>query len=189
MKQVTCILAGLVLFAVSAGGQTPTAGQKVTLATSLQRAYADVKANLTQAAQKMPEADYGFKPGSHADLRTFGAMIGHQADNQFSTCAAIKGVPNPRPPAAGGHDDSNAAQDRKAMKMTKAELVKALADSFAFCDGAISGLTDQNALQMIKRGEDETARAAVVSALVSHAHGSANVVAVYLRSKGIARPW
>ena len=180
MKRVTSAVVGLILFSVSSAGQSPAAGQKLNLATSLQRAYATTKENLTKAAEKMPEADYGFKPGTHADLRTYGALIGHQADNQFIHCAALKGVPNP-----------NAAQanEKKATKATKAEMIKTLADAFAFCDSAIAALTDQNALQMIKSAEGETARGAVVSTLLSHGHGSENVAAVYLLAKGIARPW
>ena len=176
MKRVTCIVAGLMLIAVSSAAQAPAAGQRVGLATSLQRAYGTLKGNLTQAAEKMPEANYGFKPASDPDLRTYGQWIGHQADNQFINCAAIKGVPNPNPPQSN------------EKKATKADLVKALADAFAFCDGAISALTDQSALQMVKQGEGETARGGVVSALLSHGLESYGIVVVYLRAKGIAPP-
>ena len=176
MKRVICIVVGLMLFAVSSAAQPPSAGQKVGLTTSLQRAYGTLKGNLTQAAEKMPEANYGFKPAPDPDLRTYGQWIGHQADNQFNNCANIKGVPNPSP-----------AQSNE-KKATKAELVKALADAFAFCDGAISALTDQTALQMVKQGEGEAARGAVVSALLSHGLESYGIVVVYLRAKGIAPP-
>ncbi len=176
MKRVICIVMGLMLFALSSAAQAPSAGQKVGLATSLQRTYATLKGNLTQAAEKMPEANYGFKPAPDPDLRTYGQWIGHQADNQFINCATIKSVPNPSP-----------AQSNE-KKTTKLELVKALADAFAFCDGAISTLTDQNALQMIKQGEGETARGAVASALLSHGLESYGIVVVYLRAKGIAPP-
>ena len=176
MKQMVCIVAGLMVFAVCAAAQAPAAGQKVGLATSLQNAYATLKGNLTQAAEKMPEANYGFKPAPDPDLRTYGQWIGHQADNQFTNCATLKGVPSPSP-----------AQSNE-KKATKAELVKALADAFAFCDGAMSALTDQNALQMIKQGEGETARGGVVSALLSHGLESYGIVVVYMRAKGIAPP-
>ena len=176
MKQMTCIVAGLMLFAVSVAAQAPKAGEKVSLATGLQRAYGTLKGNLTQAAEKMPEANYGFKPASDPDLRTYGQWIGHQADNQFTNCAIIRGVPNPSP-----------AQSNE-KKATKAELVKALAAAFAFCDSAISGLTDQSALQMVKQGEGEAARGAVASALLSHGLESYGIVVVYLRAQGIAPP-
>ena len=176
MKRMVCVVAGLVVFAVCAAAQAPAAGQKVGLATSMQNAYATLKGNLTQAAEKMPEADYGFKPAPDPDLRTFGQWIGHQTDNQFLNCATLKGVPNPSP-----------AQSNE-KKTTKTELVKALADAFAFCDGALSSLTDQNALQLIKQGDGETARGGVASALLSHGLESYGIVVVYMRAKGVAPP-
>ena len=176
MKRVTCLVAGLMLFAASAAAQAPAAGQKLGLAASMQRAYTTLKENLTQAAEKMPEANYTFKPASDPDLRTYGQWIGHQADNQFLNCAAMKVVPNPSP-----------AQSNE-KKATKAELVKALAAAFAFCDDAVSSLTDQNALQMVKQGEGETARGGIASALLSHGLESYGIVVVYLRAKGIEPP-
>ena len=142
----------------------------------MQNAYATLKGNLTQAAEKMPEANYGFKPAPDPDLRTFGQWIGHQTDNQFLNCATLKGVPNPSP-----------AQSNE-KKTTKTELVKALANAFAFCDGALSSLTDQNALQLIKQGDGETARGGVASALLSHGLESYGIVVVYMRAKGVAPP-
>ena len=176
MKRITCLVAGLMLFAVSVAAQAPTAGQKLGLAASMQGAYNTLKGNLTQAAEKMPEANYTFKPASDPDLRTYGQWIGHQTDNQFQNCAVIKGVPNPSAPQSN------------EKKATKAELVKALAAAFAFCDGAISGLTDQSALQMVKQGEGEASRGGVASALLSHGLESYGIVVVYFRAKGIAPP-
>src|SRR5881397_3294496 len=176
MKRVTCLLAGLMLFAVSVAAQAPTAGQKVGLAASMQRAYSTLKGNLTQAADKMPEANYTFKPASDPDLRTYGQWIGHQAGNQFLNCATIKGVPNPSP-----------AQSNE-KKATKAELVKGLAAAFAFCDDAISSLTDQSSLQMVKQGEGEAARGGVASALLSHGLESFGIIGVYFRAKGMEPP-
>ena len=176
MKRAVCIVAGLMLFAQASAAQAPTAGQKVGLATSMQSAYATLKGNLTEAAAKMPEANYTFKPASDPNLRTFGQWIGHQADNQLLNCAAIKGVPNPSP-----------AQSNE-KKATKAELVKGLAAAFAFCDDAISSLTDQSAMQMVKQGEGESARGGVASALLSHGLESYGIVVVYFRAKGVEPP-
>ena len=156
MKRVICVVAGLMAFAVSSAAQAPTSGQKVSFATNLQNTYGTLKGNLTRAAEAMPEANYGFKPAPDPELRTYGQWIGHQADNQFTNCATLKGVTSPSP-----------AQSNE-KKATKAELVRALADAFAFCDGALSALTDQNALQMRSSRAMAKPRGAVVSALLSH---------------------
>src|SRR3977135_2812711 len=96
------------------------------------------------------------------------------AHNPVNTWSYKNGKANPSP---------SQSSEKKA---TKAELVKELADAFAFCDGAMSALTDQNALQMIKQGEGETARGAVVSALLSHGLESYGIAVVYLRAKRTA---
>lgn len=176
MKRVTCLVAGLMLVAASAAAQAPTAGQKRGLAASMQTAYATLKGNMTQAAAAMPEASYSFKPGKDPELRTYGQWIGHQADNQFTNCALIRGVASPSQPQSN------------EKKTSKAELVKALADAFAFCDSAFSSLTDQSALQLIKQGEGETARGGVASAMLAHGLESYGIVVVYLRANGIAPP-
>lgn len=176
MKRVTCLAAGLMVFSVLAAAQAPAAGQKQGLAASMQTAYSTLKGNMTQAAEKMPDANYGFKPGSDTELRTFGQWIGHQADNQFTNCAVIKGVSNPSPPQSN------------EKKASKPELVKALASAFAFCDDAFSALTDQSALQLVKQGDGETARGGVASAMLAHGLESYGIVVVYLRANGIAPP-
>jgi len=65
MKRVMYVVCGIgLMLGVASAQQPPAAGQKVGLATSIQRGYANIKLNLTQNAEKMPEADYGFKPGA-----------------------------------------------------------------------------------------------------------------------------
>jgi len=61
-----------------------------------------------------------------------------------------------------------------------------LSDAFAFCDPAISSLTDENALQMVKQGQGETARGGLVTALLSHALETNGILTIYLRAKGLA---
>ena len=70
----------------------------------------------------------------------------------------------------------------------KADIVKALADSFAYCDPAIAALTDENALQMVKQGPNQVARAAVVAGLIAHSNEEYGVVGVYLRTKSMVPP-
>src|SRR5262245_20848359 len=87
MKYVSFVSgAGLLLLVATvsahpAGGQMQ--GQKIGLATSLQRSYAGFKTNFTAAAEKMPDADYSFKPGSTPEARTFAAAIAHIVQAQF----------------------------------------------------------------------------------------------------------
>jgi hypothetical protein len=164
------------LISAAAAAQIP-AGQKVGLVTYLKAGYEGLKANLTAAAEKMPETDYGFKPGAMQEVRTYGQLFAHVAAGQFGACAAMKGVPNPI-------QGRNVEQELKS----KPEFVKVLADSFAFCDDVISGLTDQNATELIKQGQGEVARSAAIAGLIAHNSEMYGISTVYLRAKNIVPP-
>jgi hypothetical protein len=160
-----------------ASAQPPPAGQALTLSAGLQRSYNGVKLNLTEEAAKMPEADYQFKPGPAPEMRNFGQLFGHVANAQFGSCAAALGQPNPNQ----GHNLENELK-------TKADIVKGLADSFALCDKAFAALTDQNAMELVKQGQGEIARAALLANVVSHSNEMYGTAAVYLRAKGLVPP-
>ena len=179
MKRVmyfTPVLALLVASTVYSQ-QPPAGGQKIALATSLQRGYAGIKANFTAAADKMPEADYMYKVGSTPEARTYGQLIAHIAQAQFGQCSGLTGVANPM---AG----KNLEQELK----TKAELTKALADSFALCDKAFADTTDANVTEMVKAGPNEQTRAASLYGVIVHGNEIAGTAYAYLRSKNIVPP-
>lgn len=67
-------------------------------------------------------------------------------------------------------------------------FVKVLADSFAFCDDAVAGLTDQNAEEFIKQGQGELARGAALAGLIAHNSEMYGISTVYLRAKNIVPP-
>jgi uncharacterized damage-inducible protein DinB len=178
MKRATYFASAAALLAASiVYAQPPAGGQKIGLATSLQRGYAGIKANFTAAAEKMPEADYGFKVGSMPEARTYGQLIAHIAQAQLGQCSALTGVANPM---AG----KNLEQELK----TKAELTKALAESFALCDKAFADVTDANATELVKAGANEQTRAASLYGIIVHGNEIAGTAYAYLRTKGIVPP-
>src|SRR4029079_12794940 len=67
----------------------PAAPQTFTLSGNGVRGYQNIQRNLLEAAEKMPDADYAFKPTP--DVRPFGQLVAHVALSQFGTCAALKG--------------------------------------------------------------------------------------------------
>ena len=157
--------------------QAPAAGQPTTIAVNIQRQYATIKTNLTQAAEKMADADYNFKPSSMPEARTYGALFSHIAQSQFGACAGLKGVANPM-----------MGRQLETELKTKAEIVKALADSFAFCDDAYSSLTDANISEMVTGRGGQTARAAILGNNVTHNNEIAGTVYAYMRAKGLVPP-
>jgi len=180
MKRVLYAIPVVALFATVAYSQAPGGqmqGQKIGLATSLQRAYNGFKTNFTAAADKMPEADYSFKPGSTPEARTYAQVIAHIAQAQFGQCSGLKGVPNPM-----------AGKQLEQELKTKAEVTKALADSFAMCDELFANLTDASATEMVKAGQNEQTRAASLYGVIVHGNELYGTAAVYLRSKNIVPP-
>lgn len=173
MKLTACFVAAALLLATGTLAQAPAPG-KITLAAGILRNYDAVKRNLQEAADKMPDADYSFKPTP--EIRSYGQLFGHVANAQFGTCAAAKGEPNPNQ----GNDNER--------KTTKAEFVKALNDSFAYCDPVYRSLTDETAVQFIKRGQNEIARAVALTDNVAHNDEMYGISTVYLRLKGHVPP-
>ncbi len=177
MKRIVLMVVGVFAAASSAMAQPPPPGQPLTLTASLNRSYNAVKLNLTEEATKMAETDYNFKPGPAAELRTYGQLFAHVANSQFGSCAAALGEANP-----------NQGHNLETELKSKAEFVKALADSFALCDKAFAALTDQNALEFVRQGQGQIARAALLANVVSHSNEMYGTGAVYMRAKGLVPP-
>jgi hypothetical protein len=125
----------------------------------------------------MPEADYTFKPGSTPEARTYAQVIAHIAQTQFGQCSGLNGAPNPM-----------AGKQLEQELKTKADVTKALAESFALCDTAFANVTDANATEMVKQGPNEVTRAASLYGVLVHGNEMAGTAYVYLRSKNIVPP-
>lgn len=143
----------------------------VTTSADVNRAYENIKNNLTKAAEAMPDSDYGFQPTK--EERSFGAWIAHVADAQAGGCSGI----------AGERKNIGAAS-----KTTKADLVAALKESFDICDPVFSGTTDANASEMVASFGGQTPRAPALYGVLIHDNECYGNMAVYLRLKGIVPP-
>lgn len=172
----------LVMVAIAIGASTPAAiaqdapaGKKIGLVQYLQASYAGIKRDLVSAAEKMPDADYEFKPSQMDATRTYGAVIAHAADGMFSACARAKGVPNPVP-------------DVEKRLRKKSEIVKALMQSVVLCDDAFSALTDQSAEEYVRQGPVEIPRGAVLVGVLAHNAEMYGISTVYLRARHLVPP-
>jgi len=100
-----------------------------SLTADVRKDYQTVRDYVIRAAEKMPAAKYAFRPTP--DVRTFAQQIAHIADDQYNLCAPARG--ETRNAAYTAIEDS---------RSTKTELVAALKEAFAYCDGAYDALTD-----------------------------------------------
>src|SRR6516225_896636 len=97
------------------------------------------KNEIVRSAEKMPEEFYGLRPGAQEEVRTFGQHLAHIANFNYLWCAQAKGEKNP-----------NAGVNLEKTLHTKAELLKALNDSFTYCDGAYNALTDASGAEILE---------------------------------------
>jgi hypothetical protein len=179
MKRIAAI--ALTVFFAASGAAFAQAGpaaggQPVGIAAGLQGSYARIKALVTQSADKLSDADYSFKPTP--DIRNYGQLWGHVANFHFGTCAQVKGVPNP-----------NQGVNLENTATTKAQVVKALADSFAFCDDAFAALTDASAAELLMGGRGPArAKGIVLNQIIEHDNEMYGIGTVYQRLKGVVPP-
>lgn len=176
MKRVMCLALGMCLLAPAAYAQGGGGGQPVGIADGLRAAYNRIKNLVTLSADKLSEADYSFRPVN--EIRNYGQLWAHVANFHYGTCAQVKGVPNP-----------NQGINLENTLMTKAEFVKALADSYAFCDDAFASLTDQSAVELLMGGRGgPRARLVVMNQIVEHDNEMYGIGTVYQRLKGVVPP-
>jgi uncharacterized damage-inducible protein DinB len=135
--------------------------------------YNYLKGNLVKAAEKMPEENYGFKPTP--DVRSFGQIVGHVADAQYMFCSNVLG-------------DGMKPQAIEKSKTSKADLVKALNDSYAYCDKAYDGMTDARATEMAKFMGRDMAKLTLLSINNAHDDEHYGNMVTYLRIKGLVPP-
>src|SRR5260370_31994614 len=127
----------LVVLAIAIAGVC--SAQSNPLSADVRRDYGRIRDFFIRAAEKMPEAEYGFKPSP--DVRTFGQVVAHVADDQYNLCAPAKGETRKA--------SYTAIEDTLSKK---AELVAVLREAFAYCDGAYDALTDASGSDMVKFG-------------------------------------
>lgn len=174
MKCVICFTLSVLLAASTVSAQAPAAGQKISFAQGLQQRYNGIKTNLNEAAAKMAEADYAYTPSPA--IRAYAGQIGHVAFFNYVFCSAAKGEANPN------------MEDFEKTKTAKADVVKVLADSFAYCDPLFAALTDESVLQLVKQGQNDVARGSALNSVIVHGNEEYGIITVYLRMKSTVPP-
>jgi uncharacterized damage-inducible protein DinB len=131
------------------------------------------RSDVVRAAAKMPEENYSFKPTP--EVRSFGQIIGHVADAQYLFCSAALGETNP-------------ALGIEKSKTSKADLVQALNDAFAYCDKAYSAMTDAHAADMVKFFGRDQPKLAILAFNSAHNMEHYGNLVTYMRIKGLVPP-
>lgn len=160
-------------FACFAIAATTALAQENPFSADIKSLYAITTGNITKSAEKVSDELYSFKPSP--DVRTFGELIGHVADAQYLFCSAAKAEKNPSPGIEKG-------------KKTKAELVPALKEAFAYCQAVYDGLTDKAGMEKVKFFRGERTRASVLDFNSMHNYEHYGNLVTYMRINKIVPP-
>lgn len=171
---------------MGAGAAAPPVGSTMTPAQSLEEMLNMLQGQLMGAVKAMPAEKYGFAPAASTfaagqttrfeGVRTFGQQVAHLAQANYFFFSTVSGT---RPDA-----DVKAIADLK----TKEELVKALADSFAYAHRSLPSITAANAFEVIKGADGLHTRAAVAAFAVAHGFDHYGQLVEYLRMNGVVPP-
>jgi uncharacterized damage-inducible protein DinB len=181
MRTLILVLAVLSLSPTAALQAQNAPPANPTMAAWLRGAYTSNRSYIARAAEKMPEELYGMRPGDQPEVRSFGQLIGHLANYNFLWCSQAKGEKNP---ADGGDFEKT---------NSKAALVKAVNDAFAYCDGAYGALTDasgQEVLQITQENGRRTQSLRMSLLVLNYGHNTEHYgnVVTYMRIKSIVPP-
>jgi uncharacterized damage-inducible protein DinB len=167
-----------------ASAQSPTPAPTPPTATqAIQGMIAGVERNITGVATEMPEDKYTFLPtnGAFRGVRNFAAQIKHAAAVHYLVAATILGEPVTA--------DMSDERGPDAVK-TKADVLKYLADSFAYLRKAAATVDDKNAFTPIKGvfSSAPDTRIGLIVVAVSHTSNHYGQVVEYLRMNGLVPP-
>jgi uncharacterized damage-inducible protein DinB len=173
MKKLLALssLAAMQVFAQSAGSSGAAISNP--LSGGARYMYNLSKNDVLKSAQEMPEADYSFQPVG--TVRTFGQLVGHVADAQYEFCSAVVG-------------DGKQPPGIEKSKTSKADLIQALQDAFAYCDQAYKSMTDAHAADIVKFFGHDSAKLTVLTFNVTHNMEHYGNMVTYLRIKGLVPP-
>ena len=135
--------------------------------------YSFLVSAVVRAAEKVPEADYSFKPTP--EVRSFGQLVGHVADANDMFCSMAAGVPN-------------TSKGIEKTKTSKADLVAAVKDAVAYCQKTFDGMTDASGSQMTKFASFNLAKLTILSLNTAHTDEHYGNMVTYMRLKGIVPP-
>lgn len=175
-KRVCFVFAALMMVPAVLFGQEKSQTSASTanpITASEKRLYSFVSGAVVRAAEKMPEEKYSFKPTP--EVRSFGQLVGHQADEAYFFCSQAISEENPK-------------KGIEKTTTSKADLVAALKDGVAYCDKALDSMSDAKGSEVVKFFNFDMARLTLFSLNTAHADEHYGNMVTYMRLKGIVPP-
>lgn len=173
MKKLIAVSVLCVAAAAFAAAQTGQPGAKANpLVDGARMDFTVVKVAVTRASEQVPDNLYCYQPTP--EVRTFAQLFGHIAEGNYMFCAAATGA---TPPVRGIEKSASA----------KADVVKAVAESFAYCEKALASMTDADAAKMVDFGMP-MARLSIIAMNTSHDNLHYGNIVTYMRLNKMVPP-
>jgi uncharacterized damage-inducible protein DinB len=154
----------------------PPAPPSTAVTESLKSGYGIVKDDLTKTAAQITDKQLSFKPvGVVTEVRNFGQILGHVADANYLFCSAALGEKGP------DHDVEHTFK-------TKADLEKALADAFAYCDTAFAGMDDVKGAEAVTTVVGPSTRLGALAFNTAHDFEHYGNLVTYMRAMKMVPP-
>jgi len=156
-----------------------------TFTQVMDRSLGYPESEVVPAADAMPNDKYDFAPASNMGdfkgVRTFGQQVRHIAATQYLICAAIQ---EQKPPVELGGE--NGPENIK----TKADSVKFLKDSFAYCHTVYKTINESNAATQVKApfGQGKASKLGLAVLNVGHDFDHYGQMVEYLRMNNVIPP-
>ena len=143
------------------------------ISANMKQSWTNIRDLLTRMADKMPAEDYRFKPTP--EMQDFGQRVAHVIGFNMRACAQMM-----------GHENNL----NLGTAPSRAEVVAAMKQANAECDGVFNTLTDAELVKMVPagRGGERLKLALLQGNVLEHSQEMYGYLAVYLRLKGIVPP-
>jgi uncharacterized damage-inducible protein DinB len=164
------LFTAVVLFAAVASAQDTPANPLVTVSKNL---YGFTKGYILGSVDKIPDEMWSFQPTK--EVRTVGQLFAHIADAQYEFCGIVA-------------EGKSVSKDIEKTQKTKAEIVPALKEAFAYCDDAYAKMTDANAAEMVSFFGMRITKLGALDFNIAHTMEHYGNLVTYMRLKGIVPP-
>ncbi|HSY12489.1 MAG TPA: DinB family protein [Verrucomicrobiae bacterium] len=170
---ITALLFCLGSFASAQMGKESSPNTANPIVTTVRQMEGRYAKNLTGAAETMPADKYSYRPTP--EQVTFGHLMMHTAEANYSLCAGVAGEPVP----------ANKLSDTDSKDV----LAKAVKDSFSYCEQVLAKADDSALGQTVTLFEGHTgSRGAALVTLASAWSDHYSAAAMYLRLNNLLPP-
>src|ERR1039457_811043 len=131
------------------------------------------KGDVLGSAAKIPDELWSFQPTK--EVRTVAQLFAHVADGQYEFCGVVA-------------EGKSVSKDIEKTLKTKAEILPALKDAFAYCDAAYAKMTDADAAVLVSFFNMKITKLGAMDFNTAHNMEHYGNLVTYMRIKGIVPP-